>query len=536
MLLGDPGVARERMEKLYRERQFLAARVEAPRVIESEDRASVAIEVRVEEGPQALLGDVLFEGVTLDETELADAAQLETGNVYDPAPVENAIQRIRAHYLERGYANVRVQPRVQQRETDLDLVLKIAEGEPQVVGDIVFTGLRRTKESTVRRVVPFQKGEPLDPRELALFERRLLDLDIFSRAVVSASEGHDAKIEVMLREQGPYTIQYDVRHNPEEGFSAVIDGEIGNVAGTALSMGARYRGGADVRETRGSVHLPGIGRSAEITASLSRVDEDFFLLNEEPFRPTISTKDTERQSGGQIQQSFSALTHWDVLYGYRFKRIESLTENFRQDLSGIELSVLRETRDNPIDARVGSFLSFSIDVAPTFLGSDYQYFRALGQVFLARPVGRSFTWAQGYRLGIANGLDVQALLQARYFGRSTEAFRAGGANTLRGYATNSVGPPGPIRGLSRGGESLVIMNQEIRWRHPWGVGLAAFYDVGNVYDDISGLADLKFRHSLGAGLRYDSPVGLLRVDFGFPIDKRPSDRSFQWFFSLGQAF
>ena len=157
-------------------------------------------------------------------------------------------------------------------------------------------------------------------------------------------------------------------------------------------------------------------------------------------------------------------------------------------------------------------------------------------MFLARPVGRSFTWAQGYRLGIANGLDVQALLQAQYFGRSTEAFRAGGANTLRGYATNSVGPPGPIRGLSRGGESLVIMNQEIRWRHPWGVGLAAFYDVGNVYDDISGLADLKFRHSLGAGLRYDSPVGLLRVDFGFPLDKRPSDRSFQWFFSLGQAF
>ena len=181
--------------------------------------------------------------MTRDETELADAAQLETGNVYDPAPVEDAIQRIRAYYLERGYANVRVQPRVQQRETDLDLVLKIAEGEPQVVGDIVFTGLRRTKESTVRRVVPFQKGEPLDPRELALFERRLLDLDIFNRAVVTASEGHDAKIEVLLREQGPYTIQYDVRHNPEEGFSAVIDGEIGNVAGTALSMGARYRGG-----------------------------------------------------------------------------------------------------------------------------------------------------------------------------------------------------------------------------------------------------------------------------------------------------
>ena len=47
---------------------------------------------------------------------------------------------------------------------------------------------------------------------------------------------------------------------------------------------------------------------------------------------------------------------------------------------------------------------------------------------------------------------------------------------------------------------------------------------------------MKFRHSVGAGIRYDSPVGLLRLDFGFPLNKRPTDRSFQWFFSLGQAF
>lgn len=535
-LLGDPGAARERMEKLYRDRHYLTAVVAAPRVIESEDRASVAIEVGVEEGPQALLGDVVFEGVTQDETALADAAQLTTGNPYDPAPIEDAIQRIRGYYLERGYASVRVQPRVQQRDTDLDLVLKIAEGQPQVVGEVVFTGLRRTKESTVRRVVPFEKGQPLDPRKLALFERRLLDLDVFNRAFVSSSDDPEAKVEVTVREQGPYTVQYDVRHNREEGISGVVDGEIGNVAGTALALGARFRAGADIRETRGSVHLPAMGRSAEITGSVFRVDEDFYLLNEGLFLPRVSTQDTERQQGFQVQQSFSALTHWDVLYGYRFKRIESVTQDFRQNLSGVEVSVLRETRDNPIDARVGSFLSFSVDLAPTFLGSDYQYYRALGQVFLARPVGRSLTWAQGYRLGLANGLDEQARLQSQYFGRSTEAFRAGGANTLRGYATDSVGPPGPLRGISRGGEALLVVNQELRWRHPWGVGFAAFYDVGNAYDDIAELKSLKLRHSVGAGLRWESPVGLLRVDFGFPLGKRDSDRGYQWFFSLGQAF
>jgi outer membrane protein insertion porin family len=537
-VLSEPGVAREHMEKLYRDRQYLTARVEAPRVQESEDRASVAIEVRVTEGPQALLGDVFFEGVTLDETELADATKLETGHPYDPAPVEGAIERVRAYYLERGYASVRVLPRVQQRETDLDLVLKVVEGEPQVVGDIVFTGLLRTKESTVRRVVPFEKGKPLDPRKLALFERRLLDLDVFNRAVVTASSDPEARIEVALREQGHYTVQYDVRHNPTDGPSGLLDGEIGNIAGTALAAGARYRAGKDVRELRGSLHLPAIGRSADLTASVFREDQDFFLLREldpGPSPPPVP-QDTERQQGFQIQQSFSARTHWDVLYGYRFKHIESLTRDFDQNLSGVELSLLRETRDNPIDARVGTFLSFSIEVAPSFLGSEFQYYRALGQVFLAKPVGRNLTWAQGFRLGIGNGLDDQVLQQSQLFGRSTEAFRAGGANTLRGYATDSVGPDGPIRGLSRGGQALAIMNQELRYRHPSGLGLAAFYDVGNVYADIDGLKDLSYRHSIGGGLRYESPIGLLRLDVGVPLAKRPSDRGFQWFFSLGQAF
>ena len=199
--------------------------------------------------------------------------------------------------------------------------------------------------------------------------------------------------------------------------------------------------------------------------------------------------------------------------------------------------MLRETRDDPLDARVGSFLSVSLDLSPTFLGSDYQYFRTLGQVFLARPVGRSLTWAQGYRLGLANGLDEQARLQAQYFGRSTEAFRAGGANTLRGYATDSVGPPGPIRGLSRGGEALAD--------HEPGDPLAA--SLGHRARGV-----LRRRQRLRRDLRPQEPeVPPLRRRrrplrlAGGPAARStsasrstsaPSDRSFQWFFSLGQAF
>jgi outer membrane protein insertion porin family len=536
-LLGEPLAARERLVAFYRENHYLAAKVELPRVQESEDRSQVSIDVAVDEGPQALLAEVRFEGITRDETELGDAARIETGNPYDPVPVEDAVQRIRAYYLERGFASVRVQPRLEPRETDLDLVLRIVEGQQQFVGDVVFEGLRRTKESTVRRVVPFKKGDPLDPRALTVLERRLLDLDVFRRAAATASSDEHATITVQVREQGPYALQYDVRHNSEEGFSALLDAEVGNIAGTALALGARVRAGADIRETRGSLHLPALGKSAEITGALFRQEEDFLLLRESGgllALPTLS--DTERQQGFEIQHSRAAPLKWDFLLGYRFKRIESLMREFQQDLSSIQASAIRETRDNTLDAREGMFVSLSLEFGPESIGSDFQFFKTTAQAFIARPLGNSITWAQGYRIGLANGLDEQIRFQTALFGRSTEGFRAGGPNSLRGFATDSVGPPGPIDGLSRGGEAMLILNQELRYRHPLGLGLAVFYDGGNAYPEIKDLWEFKLRHSIGAGLRYDSPVGLLRLDFGFPLNKRASDRSFQWFFSLGQAF
>ena len=79
------------------------------------------------------------------------------------------------------------------------------------------------------------------------------------------------------------------------------------------------------------------------------------------------------------------------------------------------------------------------------------------------------------------------------------------------------------------------MRQRRAHHHASGLGAAVFYDVGNVFATIKDIGfDLK--HSVGFGLRYDSPVGLLRIDIGFPLTRGPTDRSYQWFFSFGQAF
>jgi translocation and assembly module TamA len=139
----------------------------------------------------------------------------------------------------------------------------------------------------------------------------------------------------------------------------------------------------------------------------------------------------------------------------------------------------------------------------------------------------AFTWAQSYRLGLAWGLDGEPVI-------ANERFRAGGASSLRGFGTNEVGPRG-FFGEPAGGEAVVIMNQELRYHHRSGLGLVGFYDVGNVVPTVESMR-FDLRHTLGAGLRWASPIGLLRVDVGFPLDRQPEEKSYRFFFGVGQAF
>jgi len=180
-------------------------------------------------------------------------------------------------------------------------------------------------------------------------------------------------------------------------------------------------------------------------------------------------------------------------------------------------------------------VSLTLEGGTHWLASDFDYFKVFAQFYTARSVGGPFTWAQGYRLGLARGLEAQVVQQVSLTGRSTELFHAGGPTSLRGYARDSVGPQGPISNLSTGGEAVIILNEELRYQHPKGIGAAVFYDGGNVFGRLGDFS-LTLLHTLGVGVRYDSPIGLLRLDVGFPLNPRPGDRGYQFYFALGQAF
>ena len=349
-----------------------------------------------------------------------------------------------------------------------------------------------------------------------------MNLGVFSRAAIVPEPQAPSTLRVHLVEGSNLSAGYDLRWNNDEGASALVDGEARNLLGLGLALGGRLRYGADLRETRGSFYLPAALTGGDVTASVFRTEEDFSAED-----LTI----TRVEKGFQVQQSLRLPDRWELLAGYRFRRSTTLAPGLDTepiDVGGIDLSVLRNTRDDLLDPARGDFLSFNLSLAPSILGSDAPLVKGYAQAALARSfAGDAFTWAQSYRLGLAWGLGGEPVIPF-------ERFMAGGANSLRGFGTNEVGPRGPL-GDPEGGEAVLILNEELRYRHSSGLGAAVFYDGGNVFDTVRDVS-FHLRHTLGAGLRWASPIGLLRVDFGFPLRPQTEEKSYHVYFSFGQAF
>jgi outer membrane protein insertion porin family len=519
-LLDGPEQAVSAIREAYLRRHYLRAAVHPPRVEEAAARLQIA--VPVEEGPPARLAAVRFEGASLAEDVLLATAGLAAGEPFSDAGVEPAVSRVRELYYSRGYPAVRVRPQLVEKGTDLALVLHVDEGEPVRVDEIVLDGNTRTRDSLVRRALGLKPGDPLDPRGLARAEQRMLNLGVFSRAAIVPRTGTPSTLDVQLEEAPNLNAADDLRWDDEAGTSALVEGEARNLLGTGLALGARYQFGGDFRETRGSVFLPAVLGKGDLTGSVFRTDQDF---NADDF--TI----TRLQRGFQVQQQLRLPNRFEVLAGYRFRRNTTLAEGLPPDpidIAGIDLSLLRNTRDDLLDPRKGQFLSVNLELAPRFVGSDAPFVKGYAQADVARSFAAgSLTWAQSYRVGLSWGFEGQPVIPF-------ERFFAGGAASLRGFATNEVGPRGPL-GDPVGGEAVVIVNEELRYRHRSGLGAVVFYDLGNVFATVHDMS-FDLRHTLGAGLRWASPVGLLRVDLGFPLGRQEGEKAYRLFFGLGQAF
>jgi outer membrane protein insertion porin family len=537
-------------------------------------KGDLFITFHIVEGDQTRVQSLEIEGnQAIPTADLRNVVGSTAGQPYSEAAVASDRNNILAIYYNDGYPDASFREDVLPGDSPnaVSMVYHITEGPRVIVSDVLLAGYVYTRRDIVQRQVEIQPNGPLREGDVAKTQRQLYNLGVFDRVQIAPQDPSgtdpDKAVVVSVHEGGRYTIGYGF------GFEIQrIAGGSTNPNGTTVSASPRgifEIARANMFGRAQTLSFKARASTLEYRFALSYAADNFFTNRNLSLQLTgfaDKTQDvntftsTRLEAGLQLAQKLSSSS--SILYRYFYRRVRAfnLAETISPEqipllsqptlVSGFGITYARDRRDDPADAKHGTFNTVDLSDAIPALGSGAAFFRGFFQNSSFHAFGRAFVFARSVRFGIE-------LPQGNTVGQSTafnpsqctettpppedtfpeiplpERFFAGGGTSLRGFGLNQAGPRDPCTGFPIGGQALLVFNQELRFpmRLPFvgnRLGGTIFYDGGNVYTDVShisfawrppSLTDLNyFSHTVGFGLRYPTPVGPVRVDFGFQLN------------------
>ena len=549
-------------------------------------KGDLFVTFHVTEGSQALVQSLEIEGNKEISTDALLAVTGSTaGQPYSDANVSSDRNNMLAMYYDAGFPEARFREEILPGDTPTHkrLVYHVTEGTRIEVSRVLLTGYQFTRPGIILRQVQIQAGEPLRESQIVDTQRQLYNLGVFNRVQIAPQNpgGTDPikAVVVEAQEGSRYTIGYGFGFEVQK-----LAGGSSNPSGTTI--GASPRGIFEISRSNMFGRAQTLSFRARASTLQYRALVGFTannLLTKKNLSLQLSafadkTQDVNTFTSHRYEGSFQVvqtLSPWSsLLYRYFYRRVEvsniSNTINPNQIpllsqptlVSGFGITYARDHRDNPGDATRGTFNTVDISDAVKTLGSSASFFRAFFQNSSFTPFGRAFVFARSTRFGIeeplGNTRDVDIPLPERFF--------AGGGTSFRGFGLNQAGPRDQVTGFPIGGLALLEFNQEIRFpmKLPFvgtRLGGTLLYDGGNVYSDVNNISlgwkpkttsgnNLDyFSHTVGFGIRYPTPVGPVRLDFGYQINpaqylgtnsaNQPQMfrlPHFQFFFNIGPVF
>jgi outer membrane protein assembly complex protein YaeT len=548
-LFTDPLQVTTLLQRYYREQGYLSAEIDAP-VYEFEGTLARVV-LKVREGPRFFVRNVSTSGnVALASSTLLQGLPVVSGDPFLPWAAENALERIRDVYWQRGYNDVRSDYAlaVDRAAGRVDVVFSVVEGSQSIVGDVVVAGNVKTTDHLVREQVELDTAQPIEVSKLAQSRRNLYETGAFSVVDITREElpqngnsgQQPVRLNVSVREVQPIQLRYGASYDTERGPGGTVDLSNHNTLGKARVIGVRARYDGEIREARAYYSQPSLRYlPVQLTGTV------YFFEDRNP-STTTTRSFTVARKGASIEGETKLRDRYVWGYGYRYERARTLNReptgilDETYTVAPLTLTLTRETRDEVLDATRGAFLSHAFEYSPSWLGAERAYVRYLGQYFhyfaLQHERRKRFTneiirprlvFATGARLGLARGFADPLPTSERFF--------AGGSTTLRGSEQNAIGPIGPGR-IPLGGAAMLVLNNEVRFPLVSIVDGVVFGDIGNVYPSLSDFSLSNLRESAGAGLRLRTPWFLIRGDYGVLLDRRDGEPRGRFYFSIGQAF
>jgi outer membrane protein insertion porin family len=536
MLEGDKQVIRQTLL----DNGFIDSSVADGMVEKKEDGLHISFDVA--EGDQYKIGRIKASGdlVEGNADKTVDGIKSEAGEIFSASKVREDIFTIADKFSDQGFAFANVVPNtdVRREAKEVDLDFAVAKGKLVRVNRINISGNQKTYDNVIRREMRVGEQELYSGTKIKRSQTILERLGYFEEVnITNEPTGDPDKVDLNV----------NVREGSTGSFSA----------GAGYSTADRALFNARISEN----NLFGTGRRGNINLDFGSFRQNQIISLDDPrlfdsyvsagtdiFRTDRQFIDFDRQMFG-VAQTFGYpgeqfLPSWgqDLNFSLKYDfskvditRIAEEAAQFVKDSEGETTSssispiITRNTINNPMNPTRGSRQVVSVEFAG--LGGDQEFYLFEARNTWYQPIIEG-TWGE---LVISNRtwFDYGDSLNDEKFPLFRRFF-PGGINSVRGYVQRGLGPQDE-NGRVFGGNKQFINNFEIIFPllNSAGVRGILFYDFGNAFDDDDPVKLSEMRKSWGYGIRWMSPLGPIRIEFGYPLNRQPGERGMVPMFSFG---
>ncbi|UFS68629.1 outer membrane protein assembly factor BamA [Geomonas sp. RF6] len=538
---------------LYLNNGFVNVKVGEPKVELLPDKSGLKVTIGITEGERYRIGAIDFGGDVTDRKELEKVVTEKPGQVFSRANLRTDIFALTDVYADKGFAFANVSPatKLNPEKHTIDITFEMEKGEKVYIDRINVTGNSKTRDKVVRREMKLAEGDLYSSSALKRSKQSLMNLGFFEEANIANARGSaDNKLDlnVDVKEKATGTFSIGAGYSSLDGL--IGQGSVSQANFLGLGLKATLAGSIGSKSQTYNVGLTDpyfLDTKWTLGGDIYRTERDYLDY-------------TRRATGADIKAGYplsdTLSTFW--MYKYEKKDIFDLSQPLQDNItrgvieqfetsgstSSITASLTSNTTDYHVDPSRGWVNSLNIEVAG--LGGSSRFARYVTDNTLFFPVGFGTVGSIKTSLGYIQGIGKDVPIDERFY--------LGGISTLRGYESRTVCPvrPGGVPGedvdarnrvsdtkVYLGANAEAVVNLE--WQFPLlkeaNLKGVVFMDAGNADNTINAVFS-KFLMSYGFGIRWFSPVGPLRLEYGIPINPRPGidKTSGRLEFSIGNFF
>jgi len=530
----------ERLRYFYRTKGYFQINVGTPEITVSEDKRWVFITIKLNEGPMFTINDINFQGEKLfGDSELKEKINIKEGSIYSEESLRQDIQLLTELYQDEGYAfaNVLRTLDIVPGENKVNIEFSFEKGKLARFGHIRVSGNTKTRDKVIRRELVIEEGEQFSGSALRRSRENVNRLGFF--------------------EQG--SVVFNTVSPP--GRDDVLDVEISveerNTGQISLGAGYSTATGGFLQASISQNNFRGLGQNLSFSLSIADNDQRFNLGFTEPYlfdtewtagADIFRTKNEQSRSFAYLKEGFDLRVGYPIFdytrlfLTYKYEDTEltdvsdpTIDEKVENGLaSSVRTTLVRDKRNNAFEPSKGHYLSASFEYAG--LGGEMFWLRSEFDGRYYKNLIGDLVFRSRLFVGHMAQIDDRAIPRS-------QKYQLGGSRNLRGFPFEGIGPKKTAVDEETG--QTLTFNSRARFsaftsfelEHPLareaGLKWVVFFDAGDARD----FDKYKVFMDYGFGFRWFSPIGILRFEFGFPLNTHGEvDEGSQFHFDIGQFF